>query len=170
MKSRRNPIVGLRLASAFQAPTPGYLFQVSASSNRYFTPEREGLGCPASEHDVAARERWRCLGWYVVLQFGPCNLKTEHHLGKKLWLKPGQRYLFGRNKADTAANERESSLYVALQNAHMYLMTDSFALNHKTVSRKHVILSVAAVVAGEGVGKGPGREYHSTCLTRLRLH
>lgn len=43
--------------------------------------------------------------------------------------------------------------------------TDSFALGHKTVSRKHVVLSVAAVEPGEGVGKVPSKVTANTSDT-----
>ena len=47
--------------------------------------------------------------------------------GKRLWLKPGKKYLFGRVKKDGVR----------------------FALDHKQVSRKHFIVDVAEVQDGE---------------------
>ena len=47
--------------------------------------------------------------------------------GKRLWLRPGRKYLFGRVKKDGV----------------------SFAIDHKTVSRKHFIIDVAEVSDSE---------------------
>lgn len=47
--------------------------------------------------------------------------------GKRLWLRPGRKYLFGRVKKDGV----------------------SFAIDHKTVSRKHFIIEVAEVTDSE---------------------
>ncbi len=47
--------------------------------------------------------------------------------GKRLWLRPGRKYLFGRVKKDGVA----------------------FAIDHKTVSRKHFIIDVAHVSDSE---------------------
>ena len=47
--------------------------------------------------------------------------------GKRLWLRPGRKYLFGRVKKDGV----------------------SFAIDHKTVSRKHFIIDVAEVTDSE---------------------
>jgi Second BRCT domain on Nijmegen syndrome breakage protein/FHA domain len=47
--------------------------------------------------------------------------------GKRMWLRPGRKYLFGRVKKDGV----------------------SFAIDHKTVSRKHFIIDVAKVAEGE---------------------
>jgi hypothetical protein len=49
-------------------------------------------------------------------------------VGKRLWLKPGQRYLFGRVKKDGVR----------------------FLIDHKSISRKHFVIEVAAVEAGDG--------------------
>ncbi|EXJ96028.1 hypothetical protein A1O1_01154 [Capronia coronata CBS 617.96] len=47
--------------------------------------------------------------------------------GKRMWLKPGQKYLFGRVKREGV----------------------QFAIDHKTVSRKHFIIEVDAVKEGD---------------------
>jgi hypothetical protein len=47
--------------------------------------------------------------------------------GKRMWLKPGKQYLFGRVKKDGVR----------------------FAIDHKTVSRKHFIIEVSNVADGE---------------------
>ncbi|MCJ1471980.1 hypothetical protein MMC13_000624 [Lambiella insularis] len=49
--------------------------------------------------------------------------------GKRIWLRPGKQYLFGRTKAD-------GSKYAG------------FIIAHKSVSRKHLTLSVSAVKPG----------------------
>jgi hypothetical protein len=51
---------------------------------------------------------------------------------KKLWLRPGSSHLFGRVKQETLRN------------------TESYILDAKSVSKKHLKLSVAAVKAGTG--------------------
>ncbi|MCJ1419656.1 hypothetical protein MMC32_006012 [Xylographa parallela] len=51
--------------------------------------------------------------------------------GKKVWLRPGKKYLFGRTKAD-------SSKYAG------------FVISHKSISRKHLTLSVSEVKSGAG--------------------
>ncbi|MCJ1439502.1 hypothetical protein MMC27_008896 [Xylographa pallens] len=51
--------------------------------------------------------------------------------GKKVWLRPGKKYLFGRTKAD-------SSKYAG------------FVISHKSISRKHLTLSVSDVKPGAG--------------------
>lgn len=47
--------------------------------------------------------------------------------GKRMWLKPGQKYLFGRVKREGVR----------------------FAIDHKTVSRKHFVIEVDAVDSGD---------------------
>ncbi|KIX00243.1 uncharacterized protein Z518_10382 [Rhinocladiella mackenziei CBS 650.93] len=59
--------------------------------------------------------------------------------GKRMWLKPGQKYLFGRVKREGVR----------------------FAIDHKTVSRKHFIIEVDAVKEGD-VGQVHAR-------TRVRI-
>ncbi|MCJ1390997.1 hypothetical protein MMC18_003858 [Xylographa bjoerkii] len=51
--------------------------------------------------------------------------------GKKVWLRPGKKYLFGRTKAD-------GSKYAG------------FVISHKSISRKHLTLSVSDVKSGAG--------------------
>ena len=47
--------------------------------------------------------------------------------GKRMWLKPGQKYLFGRVKRDGV----------------------QFAIDHKSISRKHFVITVEAVKPGD---------------------
>ena len=49
---------------------------------------------------------------------------------KRIWLRPGRKYLFGRTKIDSPAS--------------------SFAINHKSVSRQHLTITIAPVKAGSG--------------------
>ncbi len=55
------------------------------------------------------------------------DTKAEFMQGKSMWLKPGQRYLFGRVKKDGVA----------------------IAIDHKTVSRQHFSITVEAVKDGD---------------------
>src|ERR1700761_4301815 len=48
-------------------------------------------------------------------------------MGKRMWLKPGKKYLFGRVKRDGV----------------------QFAIDHKTISRKHFVITVDAVQPGD---------------------
>ncbi|MCJ1313570.1 hypothetical protein MMC25_007249 [Agyrium rufum] len=48
--------------------------------------------------------------------------------GKRIWLRPGKTYLFGRTKTDAGF----------------------FQIDHKSVSRKHLVLKVSEVKAGDG--------------------
>ncbi|MDI1490907.1 MAG: hypothetical protein OHK93_002112 [Ramalina farinacea] len=49
---------------------------------------------------------------------------------KRIWLRPGRKYLFGRTKIDSPAS--------------------SFAINHKSVSRQHLTITIASVKPGSG--------------------
>ena len=49
---------------------------------------------------------------------------------KRIWLRPGRKYLFGRTKIDSPVS--------------------SFAINHKSVSRQHLTITIAPVKTGSG--------------------
>ncbi|KAF2102425.1 hypothetical protein NA57DRAFT_52004 [Rhizodiscina lignyota] len=55
--------------------------------------------------------------------------------GKKRWLKPGSTYLFGRTKPPDASVTAKDLL-------------DSYVIEDKTVSRKHLIISISEVEGG----------------------
>ncbi|MCJ1301554.1 hypothetical protein MMC08_004355 [Hypocenomyce scalaris] len=52
--------------------------------------------------------------------------------GKRIWLRPGKKYLFGRTKQEGGR------------------FAGRFVIDHKSVSRKHLTLSVSSVKPGEG--------------------
>jgi hypothetical protein len=60
------------------------------------------------------------------------SLETNRTIDKKLWLRPGSSHLFGRAKQPTLRH------------------TDSYVLDAKSVSKKHLKISIAAVKAGTG--------------------
>lgn len=70
-------------------------------------------------------------------------------LGKRIWLRPDKKYLFGRTKQEGGryAGKHEDCLQPAV---HTDLL-GRFIIDHKSVSRKHLTLSVSSVKPGEGV-------------------
>jgi hypothetical protein len=55
--------------------------------------------------------------------------------GKKTWLRPGSQYLFGRTSAKGGLTEDGKQVLI----------------QHKAVSRQHMMLRVLEVPAGDGV-------------------
>jgi len=48
---------------------------------------------------VGPRKRRRSLGWYVSILRRICST-AQHYAGKKQWLRPGKRFLFGRTRTE----------------------------------------------------------------------
>jgi hypothetical protein len=79
--------------------------------------------------------RWSSLRTYALLpSSNPRNVLTL--IDKRKWLKPGSRVLLGRTRT------------VELGDSEALL-----TIEDKKVSRKHLLISVAPVKAGDGVRK-----------------
>lgn len=78
--------------------------------------------------------------------------------GKKLWLRPGKRYLFGRtNYGGKTSCEPCTDAFCSharhVGSLTIFLLVDgSFAIPDKTISRKHMVIELAAIPEGKGVG------------------
>lgn len=78
-----------------------------------------------------------------------CGPTLTPMLGRKLWLKPGSKYLFGRTSGELGPNEREHARrWPDIQSS---TSTDSHIISNKSVSRKHLVFSVEPVPRGAGV-------------------
>ena len=68
--------------------------------------------------------------------FPPSTTKSEHFpdqaADKKIWLRPGKKYLFGRTKQPTGNRDT------------------GFRVDHKSISRQHLTIIVASVKPGNG--------------------
>ena len=52
--------------------------------------------------------------------------------GKSIWLRPGKKYLFGRVSSQGSPSR-------------------NYGVDHKSISRKHLVISVAPVKSGDGL-------------------
>ena len=83
------------------------------------------------------------LGLIVV------SCTNREHLGKRIWLRPGKKYLFGRTKQEGGRFAGRHD-HLRMPDVRSDLL-GRFVIDHKSVSRKHLTLSVSSVKPGEGV-------------------
>lgn len=86
----------------------------------------------SSRPNVDAGVRW---GQLVQLRISlPCQYLclANQNLDKKIWLRPGKKYLFGRTKQPTGGRDA------------------GFRVDHKSISRQHLTIIVANVQSGNG--------------------
>jgi hypothetical protein len=69
--------------------------------------------------------------------------------GKRMWLRPGSKYLFGRTSAKEGKTDDGQS----------------FLIQHKAVSRQHMTLRVLEVAAGDGTNFHARSEVEITDLS-----
>lgn len=63
---------------------------------------------------------------------------TNNVTGKRLWLRPGKRFLFGRTRTEGVAGE--------------------FAISDKTISRSHLLVEVSSVGSKDCVSVARAKE------------
>ena len=73
-------------------------------------------------------------------------------LGKRVWLKPGKKYLFGRVKQDGG---QFTTFFVVLRHFILIALLIPYLVRHaienSTISRKHLVIEVERVKPGDGV-------------------
>lgn len=76
---------------------------------------------------------------------GPCERLTDASVGKRVWLRPGKKYLFGRIKQDDGLSA--AALSLSLLRIRLVL----HVVEHKSISRKHLTIQVSEVQPRDGV-------------------
>lgn len=69
--------------------------------------------------------------------------------GRRLWLRPGKKYLFGRTASGGKYPPRRSSLAMDMETDNSQV--GEYVAFEKTISRKHLTIEVGTVAEGEGV-------------------
>jgi len=87
----------------------------------------------------------------TALIVGPkvCGTWTKASTGKKLWLRPGKTYLFGRTVAEGMFNQ--FWIVCATKLTHDLCLAGQLTISDKTVSRKHLTIHIDNVPEGGGV-------------------
>lgn len=83
----------------------------------------------------------------------PREEQADTETGRKLWLRPGKLYLFGRTAAERTSYSKSWAITDLGTNTNFGSngLAGQLAVSDKTISRKHITIQVENVIEGGGV-------------------